>query len=278
MNRIALKSIAKKCNSNCFFRIFFLPIIIQFVIMAPIIISAFFAMPIITLVVALVSLLLMEAPALVVINNYCLINLKGQPRDFASIFAPIVGAKKYFSIICVAMLKILIISLGFVCLIIPGFIAIYALSMTDYIMCEKKKFGIIETIKLSFDMTKGHKTELFVKDLSFLGWNFLVLITFGIAGLWVQPYIQLTSACYYEALKYSDLGRSTLFGDFLFNADNYPKKGDCEYQNYANANIDRTRNNSCDNNNGFDTAPLQSNNDEFDPFDNAPVATSNNDD
>ena len=50
-------------------------------------------------------------------------------------------------------------------------------------------------------MMDGHKMELFVLDLSFIGWYLLCVITFGIAFIWVAPYIQATKTNFYHQIK-----------------------------------------------------------------------------
>ena len=45
-----------------------------------------------------------------------------------------------------------------------------------------------EAFSLSKQMTTGQKMDLFVLDLSFLGWYFLGFLCFGIGALFVQPY------------------------------------------------------------------------------------------
>lgn len=47
---------------------------------------------------------------------------------------------------------------------------------------------------------KGHKTELFVLDLSFIGWWLLSIITLGIGFLWLVPYYRQTVANFYRKL------------------------------------------------------------------------------
>ena len=50
-------------------------------------------------------------------------------------------------------------------------------------------------------MTEGHKFDLFVLGLSFLGWALLCVITLGIAAIWVTPYMSATYANAYNLLK-----------------------------------------------------------------------------
>lgn len=47
---------------------------------------------------------------------------------------------------------------------------------------------------------KGHKWELFVLSLSFIGWYLLVALTCGILSLWIVPYVNVVMANYYDEL------------------------------------------------------------------------------
>jgi len=85
--------------------------------------------------------------------------------------------------------------------IIPGIVKAYAYSMSMYILAENKGKPALECINESKAMTNGHKMELFVLSLSFIGWALLCGITFGIAGIWVIPYMQATMTNAYQSLK-----------------------------------------------------------------------------
>lgn len=85
--------------------------------------------------------------------------------------------------------------------VIPGIIKSFSYSMSLYILAENKGKAALECINESKAMTDGHKAELFVLGLSFIGWGFLVAITFGIAGIWVVPYMNATYANAYNSLK-----------------------------------------------------------------------------
>lgn len=86
-------------------------------------------------------------------------------------------------------------------LIIPGIIKSYSYAMSNYIMADNPEVGALEAITKSRKMMKGHKFRLFVLDLSFIFWYLLVAITFGIAGIYVDPYVQATKANFYLKLK-----------------------------------------------------------------------------
>ena len=85
--------------------------------------------------------------------------------------------------------------------VIPGIVKAYSYSMSLYILAENKGKPALECINESKAMTCGHKADLFVLDLSFLGWALLTCITFGIAGIWIMPYIQATMVNAYQSLK-----------------------------------------------------------------------------
>ncbi|MBR6533169.1 MAG: DUF975 family protein [Clostridia bacterium] len=85
--------------------------------------------------------------------------------------------------------------------IIPGIIKSFSYSMSLYILAENKGKPALECINESKAMTEGHKMDLFVLGLSFIGWALLCTITFGIAYIWVGPYMQATYTNAYNSLK-----------------------------------------------------------------------------
>lgn len=85
--------------------------------------------------------------------------------------------------------------------VIPGIIKAFSYSMAMYVLAENKDIGALEAIKKSKEMMKGHKMELFVLELSFIGWALLAALTFGIAYIWVYPYMYTTLANFYMSIK-----------------------------------------------------------------------------
>ncbi len=85
--------------------------------------------------------------------------------------------------------------------IIPGIVKAISYSMAPYILAENKGKPALECIKESKEMTNGHKRDLFVLGLSFIGWILLCTVTFGIAYIWVGPYMQATYTNAYYSLK-----------------------------------------------------------------------------
>lgn len=88
--------------------------------------------------------------------------------------------------------------------IIPGLIKVYSYSMTPYIMRDMLDHSheptATEAITASRQLMKGHKMDLFILDLSFIGWWLLGIISCGIGLLWVVPYYRQTKANFYRNL------------------------------------------------------------------------------
>lgn len=88
--------------------------------------------------------------------------------------------------------------------IIPGIIASYSYSMAHYIMEENPEMKASEAIRASKELMRGHKAELFVLNLSFIGWMLLSILTFGIGFLWLNPYMEAAHAAFYRSLQPRD--------------------------------------------------------------------------
>lgn len=94
----------------------------------------------------------------------------------------------------------------FICLwsllfVIPGIIKYYAYSMSFFIYNDDNSKSWNQCLKESQELTKGHKWELFVLDLSFIGWMIVGGLLFGVGTLWVAAYRQQTLANFYYSLK-----------------------------------------------------------------------------
>lgn len=85
--------------------------------------------------------------------------------------------------------------------IIPGIVAAYKYAMAPFIMEEHPGMKASEAITASKEMMDGHKADLFVLDLSFLGWCILNIFTLGIGSLWLNPYMNASRAAFYRTLQ-----------------------------------------------------------------------------
>ena len=83
----------------------------------------------------------------------------------------------------------------------PGVIKAYEYSMIPYLLAENPNLSASQAFSLSKQMTTGQKMDLFVLDLSFLGWIILGALCCGIGLLFVQPYPEATKTEVYLILK-----------------------------------------------------------------------------
>ena len=86
-------------------------------------------------------------------------------------------------------------------LIVPGIIKAYSYSMVPYILQNDKDISPVDALKLSEEIMNGHKMELFILELSFIGWHLLAIPTLMILEVWIIPYQQTALTKYMYDLK-----------------------------------------------------------------------------
>lgn len=89
-------------------------------------------------------------------------------------------------------------------LIIPEIIKYYEYRFVPYILTDEPNIEAKEAIERSMWMTNGEKWNMFVLDLSFIGWYLLGLLFFGIGGIFVHPYHEASFAKLYNILSGND--------------------------------------------------------------------------
>jgi len=83
-------------------------------------------------------------------------------------------------------------------LVVPGVMVGLMYSQTSFIAALNPEKKVGEILKESADLTRGKKREIFVLNLSFIGWFMLSALTLGILLLWIIPYYRTTKANYYK--------------------------------------------------------------------------------
>jgi uncharacterized membrane protein len=99
------------------------------------------------------------------------------------------------------LVNTLLIALWSLLLVVPGIVKSCAYSMSYFIAAENPGMSQSEARRRSEEMMMGHKMEYFILNLSFIGWIFLSIFTFGIGMFFVMPYMQTASAAFYDNLK-----------------------------------------------------------------------------
>lgn len=98
------------------------------------------------------------------------------------------------------LLRDLYVFLWSLLLIVPGIIKYYAYAMTPFIMAENPEMTASEAIDASQQLMDGHKGELFMLDLTFIGWELLAALTMNIGYIFLNPYKNAAYAVFYKEL------------------------------------------------------------------------------
>lgn len=142
-------------------------------------------------------------------------------ENFNSQF-PTFWADNQNTILLIAAIAGLAIVLSII-LAIPVIIKTYAYRMTPWVLADNPRIGFRRALKLSRQMMRGNKFDLFVLDLSFLGWYFLGLLAFVIGTWFVRPYHQATIAELYAILRKNTVNQGlATMEDFGFRAISRP--------------------------------------------------------
>ena len=124
--------------------------------------------------------------------------MRGSKIDFTSMFD---GYKDFVRIFVTLLLRYIYIILWTLLLIVPGIVKSLSYAMTDYIMKDDPEIKNNEAIEKSMAMMQGHKWELFLMYLSFIGWFILAVLTCFIGFIFLVPYMEAATAAFYEELK-----------------------------------------------------------------------------
>lgn len=124
--------------------------------------------------------------------------VRNEPFNIEGLFD---GFKRFTPAFILILLQWIFIFLWSLLLIVPGIIAAYRYSMAFYILSDNPQMTGKEALEASKKMMNGYKGKLFLLHLSFIGWALLCLLTLGIGYLWLAPYIQASTACFYQNVK-----------------------------------------------------------------------------
>ncbi len=114
--------------------------------------------------------------------------------------------EEYLGIVKTMFIRGLYNLLWYFLFIIPGIIKAYEYRMVPYILSKNPNLPTSEVIAMSRQMTNGHKWDMFVLDLSFIGWDLLAGLLFGLGIFFLQPYKEATRAKLYNVLSGDDFG------------------------------------------------------------------------
>ena len=138
------------------------------------------------------------------VNAFRVLVEKGDNNIIQNMFS--IGFGRYFRILGGMLLVTLILFVGFLLFLIPGFILTYAYAMVPYLLVDEPDTSLVQCLTKSRLMMRGHKLDLFILHLSFLGWLILGILTLGIGMLWVAPYMYTAQGVFYLDLRRGTAG------------------------------------------------------------------------
>ena len=121
------------------------------------------------------------------------------PSPFSTVFS--VFQTPYLNVVKVSFLTGLKIFAGMFLLLIPGIYWSYCYALVPYLLAENPYLTTTRAMELSKEMMYGEKLHYFVLELSFIGWNLLCILTFGIGFFFLAPYQSATFAEFYAAMR-----------------------------------------------------------------------------
>lgn len=153
---------------------------------------------------------IVTGPLMIGENLFFIKNIYGDPEISAS--TPIISCKENFGRKVGGYLwRGLFTALWSLLFFIPGIIKSFSYAMTLYILADCPNVKAKDALKLSMRMMAGHKGELFVFFLSYIGWAILSAFTFGILHVfYVAPYMNSSLACYYLEVREDALRRGVI--------------------------------------------------------------------
>ena len=184
INRAELKSLAKEQIKGNVWTFFGLSLVLGIILS----VSSF----------VVIGPLLLAGPLELGLTLFMIEVVRTKKGNFNTGFA---GFKQFGSSFVATLLMGIFICLWSCLFVIPGIIACFRYSLTYYILADNPEMSGSAAIKKSKEMMIGHKWELFVLLFSFFWWYLLCFITFGIAAIYVSPYINATMVNFYEKLK-----------------------------------------------------------------------------
>lgn len=101
------------------------------------------------------------------------------------------------ALITITMAAIALTVIGF----IVGIYLCFKFVVAMHLLVDNENLSPINALKDSYHLTTGNVFRFIYIALSFIPMYILVILTFGLGALWVQPYVECTIANYYLDIK-----------------------------------------------------------------------------
>jgi len=122
---------------------------------------------------------------------------RGEPVDINIMFSVF---QNYWNVFLAALLTTIIISVGFIFLIIPGIYLACKLAFVPYVVMDKK-LEVIEALKASWNMTDGYGWQVFLTYLLGIPAMIAGFICLGVGAIVAAMWINIALASLYYAVS-----------------------------------------------------------------------------
>ena len=122
---------------------------------------------------------------------------RGDKLEIANVFA---AFQNYWNAVLASLLVTAIVIAGLALLIVPGIIFACKLAFTPYLVVDRK-MAVIEAVKASWDMTRGHAWKVFLIGLLAIPISIAGLICFGVGIILSLMWILMAFASLYHAVS-----------------------------------------------------------------------------
>jgi uncharacterized membrane protein len=108
------------------------------------------------------------------------------------------GFMVFFRAVAVWLIMGIMVYLGMIMLIVPGFIVAYTYSMAPRLLLDHPDWGVLHVLSESRRLMHGHRIEYFMLRLSLIGWT--ILRAFPFTAVFAEPYETLCETVFYLKL------------------------------------------------------------------------------
>ena len=140
--------------------------------------------------------------------RYHLNLIDGAAARFEDLFT---AFPQFLSALVMNLVRQVLVALGTLLLVIPGVMLVFSYAAAPYIMAQDPECEGLEALRRSRELMKGNRMELFLLDLSFIGWDLLSLFTLGIGSLFLNPYKEAARASFFRYIGLGYQGNSVEF-------------------------------------------------------------------
>jgi len=153
--------------------------------------------------VSLVVSLLVIAPLSYAFYNLVLGFIRQEEMQESAVMTMVHNATGNFTnyVVSYVLMTLVIVLLLIPTLCIGSIIFSLAYAMVPFVLKDHPEYTPKEALRASRMMMRGHKGDLFLLALSFIGWFLLGILSFGIAFIWIYPYMNTAVAHFYEDIK-----------------------------------------------------------------------------